>query len=220
MSLGFADMPTPRPFVLRAAHLDAKRFAPGETFSLDVNVFDLRGSMPEILAEAFSEWVRTGLGPRRGRLELLGSENEAVAVELGSGPNISKCALVLRTPTELKGNPARDQMPFGVLFTRLRERVEALCRLYGDGPLPINLRAGLRERARLVRTVRCELQYREVWRRSSRTGAEHGIGGVTGQVDYEGDLTEFLPWLRAAWWTGVGRHTVWGNGVIEVARAE
>ncbi len=220
MSPGFADMPIPRPFVLRAAKLDGQRFAPGETFAIDVNIFDLRGQPIETFAGAFSEWGHTGLGPRRGRVELTGAEDEAVAIDLTGGGEVSKCSLLFRTPTELKGNPARDQMPFGVLFTRLRDRIGALCNLYGDGPLPINLRAGLRERARLVRTVRCELQYREVWRRSSRTGAEHGIGGVTGQVDYEGDLTEFLPWLRAAWWTGVGRHTVWGNGVIEVARAE
>ena len=31
----------PRPFVLRASHLDGKRFGPGETFAFEVNVFDL-----------------------------------------------------------------------------------------------------------------------------------------------------------------------------------
>jgi len=55
---------------------------------------------------------------------------------------------------------------------------------------------------------------REVMRRSSRTGQTHTIGGFTGSAIYAGELTEFMPFLRAAWWTGVGRHTVWGNGVI------
>jgi hypothetical protein len=27
-------------------------------------------------------------------------------------------------------------------------------------------------------------------------------------------LAEFVPFLRAARWTGVGRQTVWGNGEI------
>ena len=67
-----------------------------------------------------------------------------------------------------------------------------------------------------MRTVSCDLQYHEVSRRSSRTGAVHGIGGFTGTMEYEGEVAEFLPYLRAAWWTGAGRHTVWGNGVIEV----
>jgi len=216
---GLAD--PPRPFVLRAAHLDGRRFGPGETFSLDVNVFDLRAPLPEIFGQTFSEWARVGLGPRRGRVEFLGPVEEGadVNLDLTGGAEASKCSLLFRTPTELKGNPSRDAMPFGVLFARVRDRIGALRSLYGEGPLPIDFRT-LARQAELVRTVHCDLQYREVWRRSSRTGAVHGIGGVTGRVDYAGDLTELLPYLRAAWWTGVGRHTVWGNGAIEVVHAE
>ena len=33
-----------------------------------------------------------------------------------------------------------------------------------------------------------------------------------GSVEYEGDLTPFLPFLRAGEWAGVGRQTVWGKG--------
>jgi hypothetical protein len=213
----------PRPFVLRAAHLDGKRFEPGETFSLDLHVFDLRRPLREIFVGAFSAWARTGLGPRRGRVELLGEgDAETVSVNLAAGPDVSKCSVAFRTPTELKGNPSidpSDAIPFGVLFARARDRIGTLRSLYGEGPLPIDFQA-LAQRAGLVRAVHCDLQYCEVWRRSSRTGAMHGIGGVTGRVDYAGDLTELLPYLRAAWWTGVGRHTVWGNGAIEVVHAE
>jgi hypothetical protein len=37
-----------------------------------------------------------------------------------------------------------------------------------------------------------------------------------GEADYEGELGEFLPILRAAEYTGVGRQTVWGKGSIGV----
>lgn len=208
-------MPSPRPFVLRAAHLDARHYAPGEAFSFDINVFDLRAAMLDRLMGAFSEWACTGLGPRRGRVELVRWEDTAVTIQLMGGLDVSKCSLLFRTPTELKGNPSREGMPFPVLFARVRERIGALCSIYGDGTPPMDFRA-MSERVRSVRTVRCDLRYREVWRRSSRTGAVHRIGGVTGRVDFAGDLTELIPWLRAASWAGVGRHTVWGNGAIEV----
>jgi hypothetical protein len=216
---GLAD--PPRPFVLRAAHLDGKRFPPGETFSLDVHVFDPRQPLREILLSAFSEWARIGLGPRRGRVELIGDEDAGtpVSINLAAGPAVSRCSLSFRTPTELKGNSSHNGMPFGVLFARVRDRISTLRSLYGEGPLPIDFQ-GLADRAGLVRTVDCDLRYQDVRRRSSRTGAVHGIGGVTGRVEYDGDLTEFLPYLRAAGWTGVGRHTVWGNGVIEVVAVE
>ncbi len=212
----------PRPFVFRAAHLDGKRFEPGETFSLDVHVFDLRSPLFDIFVRAFSSWARTGLGPRRARVELTAPRGRRrYCCQFGScgWTEVSKCSLLFRTPTELKGNPSRNEVPFGVLFARVRDRIGTLRSLYGEGPLTIDFHASS-VRANLVRTVKCDLQYRDVWRRSSRTGAVHGIGGVEGSVDYEGDLTEFLPYLRAAWWTGVGRHTVWGNGVIEVVHAE
>ena len=56
----------------------------------------------------------------------------------------------------------------------------------------------------------------QAWGESQRTGETHGLGGFAGVAKYEGNLTEFLPWLQAAQWTGVGRLTPWGNGYIQV----
>jgi hypothetical protein len=63
---------------------------------------------------------------------------------------------------------------------------------------------------------RCEVRHLAPRRRSSRTGQSHTIGGLVGLAEYEGDLSEFLPILQAAQWTGVGRHCVWGNGELRV----
>jgi CRISPR/Cas system endoribonuclease Cas6 (RAMP superfamily) len=59
-----------------------------------------------------------------------------------------------------------------------------------------------------------------VERRSSRTGQTHSIGGFVGEAEYEGDLAEFVPYLKAAKWVGVGRQTVWGKGEIDVRLAQ
>jgi CRISPR/Cas system endoribonuclease Cas6 (RAMP superfamily) len=45
------------------------------------------------------------------------------------------------------------------------------------------------------------------------------MNGFTGEGVYAGELGEFLPWLRAAEWTGIGRHTVWGFGAIRIVTA-
>ncbi len=208
----------PRPFVLRAAHLDGMRFEPDEKFSFDVNVFDLRAPVSDAIEEALSRLARNGLGPRRGRVELLRPViTTPVELDLleASAETAKRITVVFLTPTELKGAPSPAEAPFGILFARIRDRIGTLRSLYGDGPLPVDFK-GLSNRADLVRTVACDLQYRDISRRSSRTGAVHGIGGFTGTAEYEGDVGEFIPWLRAAWWTGAGRHTVWGNGAIEV----
>jgi hypothetical protein len=91
--------------------------------------------------------------------------------------------------------------------------VSTLRSLYGGGPLEIDFR-GLAEHARSVETARSDLRRVAVERRSSRTGQRHGIGGLVGFAEYQGDLARFLPYLEAAQWTGVGRHCAWGNGYI------
>ena len=100
-------------------------------------------------------------------------------------------------------------------MARIRDRIGALRELYGDGPLDIDFRA-FGERAARVRMTHCEIARVETERRSSRTGQTHPIGGFVGEAEYEGDLSEFIPYLKAAQWTGVGRQTVWGKGEIHV----
>ena len=102
-----------------------------------------------------------------------------------------------------------------MLFARAQDRVGTLRQLYGSGPLAIDFQA-MRARAAGVRMTRCELQHVATGRRSSRTGRVHGIGGFVGMAEYEGALEEFLPYLEAARWTGVGRQCVWGKGELWV----
>jgi hypothetical protein len=104
---------------------------------------------------------------------------------------------------------------FDVLFARARDRVSTLRALYGAGPLEIDFRA-MGQRAAAVRITRCQLRHVKAERRSSRTGQVHSIGGFVGVVEYEGELGEFIPYLEAACWTGVGRQCVWGKGQLRL----
>ena len=215
----------PRPFVIRAAHLDGCSAAPGQRFWFDINLFDTRVPLIDYLEKAFREVAKEGL--RLGRLELESVEQLDREGRVKSGPPISiplttpraatnRVRVVFRTPTDLKSNgESIGAADFGVLFARARDRVSTLRALYGAGPLPIDFRS-LGERAEAVRTIRSELRHVQLRRRSRRTGRAHEIGGFVGAAEYEGDLTEFLPILDAAQWTGVGRHCVWGNGELQI----
>jgi len=120
------------------------------------------------------------------------------------------------TPAEIKGGADLFEPPdFDILLARARDRVATLCSLYGAGPLGIDFKT-LGERAARVRMIRSSSRRVRAERRSSKTGQVHPIGGFTGEVEYEGCLGEFLPYLLAARWTGVGRQTTWGKGAIEI----
>jgi hypothetical protein len=200
----------PRPFVLRAAGLDGRRFERGERFEVRVNVFadEARGAVEEAMGRI------EGLGPKRGRVALRGfREGDSVAIDLGIVSQARRVRLRFVTPTELKFEDAVLREPrFDALFARVRDRVGSLC---GDGEAEVDYR-GLGGRARVVEMTSARIENVEVERRSSRTGQRHGLGGFVGEAEYRGDLGEFVPWLKAAEWTGVGRYTVWGNGALLV----
>jgi hypothetical protein len=212
---GFRDRP--RPFVFRAAYLDGKTIQPEERFWFDVNLFETRNPPLEPFALAFGRLAKEGLGPQRGRANLISVEQRPISISLD--PN-STDARTLRvefvTPTELKsGHRLVTRPDFHVLFARARDRVGTLRALYGTGPLEIDFRA-MGERAAAIRITRSELCQVKAERRSSRTGQVHGIGGFVGVAEYEGALSEFIPYLDAAQWTGIGRQCVWGKGELRV----
>jgi len=230
---GLADWP--RPFVFRAMHLDGRTFAAGQPFYFDINLFDLSPQNIAYLILTFAQLSREGLGPGRCKVDLvtvirrnepefpiykggsIRSEGAGAPLEvdlLARTDEVSKVTVRFLTPTELKsGHRVASRPEFPILAARARDRISTLRELYGEGPLEMDFRA-FGERAAEVRMTRCCLETVRVDRRSSRTGQTHPIGGFVGEVDYEGELREFVPYLRAAEYTGVGRQTVWGKGVI------
>ena len=206
----------PRPFVFRAAHLDGKIIDAGGEFHFGMNFFDIRNPwLMSQLGAAFAELGQEGLGQGRGRAELTAFEPPAEPLVLCLDPApdaVSRLRVTFVTPTELKG---ADGPEFATLAARCRDRLSTLRELYDDGPLSIDFR-DFGEKARHVRMTRYGITEVNRTRRSTRTGQQHPIGGFTGTAEYEGDLAMFLPYLKAAAWTGVGRQTVWGNGEINV----
>ena len=132
-------------------------------------------------------------------------------------PHATRLLVRFETPTELKSDGAIvETLEFPILLSRLRDRVSNLRLCYQGGSLDVDF-DGLGRAASEVRIARSSLRRVEVSRHSSRTGQTHSIGGVIGEVEYEGDLGAFIPWLQAGQWTGVGRQTVWGKGMIAVS---
>lgn len=188
---GLAD--PPRPFVFRL--LDAAH--------IGMNVFATREPALESFTRALHHvdafTIESVAGTELLRLPLTGDPAP-----------VSRLRVHFLTPTELKG---ADRPAFGVLLSRIRDRIGTLRQLYGAGPLDIDFKA-FGERAARASMTRCDLVPVHATRTSRATGQRHSLGGFTGVCEYEGDLAEFVPYLEIARWTGVGRQTVWGKGEI------
>jgi hypothetical protein len=223
---GLADQP--RPFVFRTVHLDGATVPEGGIFHIDVHLFDIGGTLFDAFHAAFSLWQEIGIGPARSRVHLerpvqLDTQDREIplcshsTISLHSLPDPTRrVAVRFLTPTELKaGGQVAPAPEFGILFARVRDRIAALRALYGDGAPEIGFRA-MGDRAAAIQLSRCDIAWQYLHRKSARTGQVHPMGGFTGTAEYEGELAEFIPWLRAARWTGVGRQTVWGKGDLRV----
>jgi hypothetical protein len=208
----------PRPFVLRPRGFD-DRAKSVSSFALDVYLFDLREELPPLFSAVFNEWSKTGIGPGKVPIKLVAVHSpDQLELEFGESnlPAIERLRLRFCTPTELKaGGEVAENPEFGVLFARIRDRVSALLHLYQGAELEVDPSAWGRE-AQSVKLMDSQLQHHAITRLSSRTGQRHSIGGFTGCADYAGNLGDFMPWLKIAYWTGVGRQTVWGKGEIQV----
>jgi CRISPR-associated endoribonuclease Cas6 len=197
----------PRPFVLRVAHLEGVSLRKGDRFSLGLNLFETRESPVELFASALTQ-VAHELWGAGAPVSIEGTR--PMRLSLAAGVKVTWVQVRFITPTELKG---ASQPEFAVLLARIRDRISMLRAHYGAGPLEIDFQA-MGERARAIRMTRCELIHQSFERTSRATGQTHPLSGFTGVAEYEGDLSEFLPYLEAARWTGVGRQTVWGKGEI------
>ena len=206
----------PRPFIFCCGHLNGARIPAGGHFDFALHVFDRRRSryIFDRVSEVFTRLERDGLGIERGRAHLDRAEPAAVPVVVPLEPSPEPVTLLrvqFVTPTEWK----RSDHSFGQLLRRTRDRVSTLRALYGEGPLEMDF-AALGAAADAVRTAASELRYIDVERHSIRTGQVHPLGGFIGSADFEGALTPFVPLLEAGTWTGIGRHTVWGQGQIQI----
>jgi hypothetical protein len=191
---GFAD--PPRPFVLRVR----------ESCQAGLNIFSPDRAVAAAFQRAMAEL---------GEIESIDGAS-LLRIDLAPPARaINRLRVRFVTPTELKG---ADRPEFGILLSRIRDRISTLRALWGPGPLALDFKT-FGERAARVRMSRCDLEYVAAWRMSRATGQRHSLGGFTGIAEYEareGDLAEFLPYLEAARWTGAGRQTVWGKGELHV----
>lgn len=230
----------PRPFVFRTRHLDGRRIERAEEFPLDVHVFDIAPRFIGSILPAFAYLALEGLRPGWGAAELARAEllkidgtrlsvlfdgktlampAEPLTLTLDVPPvPIERVCLRFVTPVEIKGEGfSRESPQFGPLFARVRDRISNLARYYGGETMDLDYRA-IGERSRTPVLLRADLRELRQSRTSYRTGQTHPLNGMVGEVEYAGDLTEFLPWLEAARWAGVGRQTVWGKGEIEISK--
>ena len=231
----------PRPFVFKPPLREKEEYKAGEEFSFDLVLFGKAGDYLPYFILAFKELAKEGIGVGRGKFELVGvwavgrkglevrgrifpEQDRNISEKIPSQTFIyeagffstSRIKVKFLTPTYLVFNKRRVAKPeFHHLFKRARDRINALSTFYAGKPLEMDF-AGAGRRSEKVKLVSARLTWEEHTRFSTKSGIRHPIGGVKGEVVYEGDFKEFLPLLLVGEEIHIGKHASFGNGWIEI----
>lgn len=141
--------------------------------------------------------------------------NEAI-IPCHSLPGVTGAEIELRTPLRIRrGGQLLTEIQFQTLIRNITSRMIAITERYG-GWVDREETERLIMLAGEVRTVREDLSVFHLERYSNRVKEKMDFSGLMGSLEYEGELTPFVPWLLAAQILHIGRNTTFGMGKIEV----
>ena len=104
-------------------------------------------------------------------------------------------------------------MNFSTFINRLAGRISLLSQCHCDESPNIE---DLLEKAESVKTSRTNLGWQEPERYSFRQKARMKMGGFIGEITFEGDLKEFLPFIKLGEYIHIGNLTGFGLGKYEM----
>lgn len=229
----------PHPFVLTPPPGN-RTYAPGEHFSAELVLVGRGMLYLPYFIYTLSKLGQKGLGRERGQYilrEVLACTEEGTRVsiytaesqqlqehypilrgDLFTGDGIEKQTLRLRfiTPTRIKyqGHYQYD-LPFHVLIRTLLRRLSLLTYFHCGIELELDFQ-GLITRSMAIETVQSSLQWIEQPRYSTRQQTAMSLGGILGEVTYQGNFREFLSLLRLGVYLHVGKTTSFGHGKYRI----
>ncbi|ASS74484.1 hypothetical protein CIG75_05405 [Tumebacillus algifaecis] len=234
----------PRPYVI-SSEFDGKRFfKPGEKLSFELSIFGDAFDYVPFFIRAFEMLGSKGIGKERKPYTL--HRVEVINLSTGSsfliydshqkhiqhrpiiftGQKLLDRAaqitahsftVTFETPLRMKynGNYTADPQ-FHLLIRNALRRVSSLLYFHHGGQ-ELNLDFhNLLRKAEGVKVVTSSARWVDWERFSARQDTKMSLGGIMGEVSYEGDLTPFIPFLLAAEALGIGKQTVFGLGKLHL----
>jgi hypothetical protein len=124
--------------------------------------------------------------------------------------------IVLESPMRIKfGGQFRKHITFEMMAVNLLRRVQLLSAFYCGGPDLVDLSV-LIDKSRQVKKAGENIFWQHQDRFSFRQDKNISMGGVSGWIEFAGDVGEFIPFLKIAEYLHIGKGTGLGLGKIGV----
>jgi CRISPR-associated endoribonuclease Cas6 len=228
---GFKEIP--RPFVLEPPMNYKVCFKKGEEIKLGLVLFGDTAEFLPYIIYTFVELGKIGLGINSGKYDLqevLNYKGEQIynskeqklynkdsTVELDF-VNYDKNTINIKflSPTRIKVNGKYDyDLNFVTFIRSLLRRITAINFFYLEKELDIDYKKILLESQR-IKTKNKDLKYVPMERYSTRQKQVMDLGGIVGEIEYEGQLKSFVPLIKIGEYTHIGKNTTFGLGKYEI----
>jgi hypothetical protein len=122
------------------------------------------------------------------------------------------------TPTRLKFESRFQKfITFEMIMRNLLRRIQLLSALYCEGPERVDF-MDLIEGSKEIKLVDSNIHWEQQARFSYRQEKMVALGGVSGSLEFSGDLDRFMPFLKIGEFLHVGKSTAYGLGKICLRR--
>lgn len=236
----------PRPFMFFPKLKAKNNYASGQQLSIELRLFGKANDYFPYFVLSFIQMGERGIGYQRKSFHLKkvycwdplakieqivfdGEKNKVYqAKHVMHGQRIlenvpqkaEKVRIVLRTPLRIKDNgDLVTTIEFHHLARSLMRRASSMMLFHHGTNLDIDY-AGLAYKSRSIKRTKDLTEWYELERFSQRQGGKMKMGGVLGEITYEGDLGEFLPLLEFGRWAGAGKGSVFGLGQMDYVICE
>jgi hypothetical protein len=236
----------PHPFVIEPPLTEQTEFQAGDEFEIGLVLFGKSVSYLPYFVFTFDQMGRMGLGKGKGRFELThASARDDLftdsTTEIYDGrsqmlnsnfktwqwqdilsnqqwDNGNQLRLKLLTPTRiLNQNRIVNEVPFDLLMRNILRRISLLGRIHCESNWDLPYKAILDQAASHVKLVDSKTSWYDWERYSNRQKTRMNMGGIMGELVYEGELAPFLPLLLLGQFTHIGKNTTFGLGKYIVA---
>jgi hypothetical protein len=162
---------------------------------------------------------------RAGGQEIYNAHKKRITLDFDSIPgsrfisekwNKGSLNISLETPLRLKYNHRfQKHITFQMIVSNLLRRVYLLANHYCCGPASVDMKE-LIEMSKKVVPVNSEIYWQEQKRYSYRQNRGISMAGVSGTLEFKGDFSPFIGFLRIGEYLHLGKGTSFGLGKIKI----
>lgn len=215
----------PHPFVFEPPQSKRKFFNPDEKLNLRIILIGRATEFSPYFVYAISEIGKSGIGKGRGKFSLENTNiSDTCSININSYENkYSQRILKIRAVTPIRIKYNRElvrNIEFHILIRSLLRRLSLLYYFHVSPEILIDAPKELILQSEKIKKVLDRTYWYDWERYSSRQDSRMKLGGVVGEMAYEGDISPFMPYLNAGEIFHIGKGTSFGLGKYEIINSE